>query len=344
MSQWSRSRWHDPATPRGTRWAASRFVVTATALRTVARVSLRGGVRLLRGFRVGRGDARARRRRMPSSRVASRRACFYVEKLIVARKRCRGALTELSEFQRHAEFLGALCRSHTRTCWKRTFGSFGRRSRLRTRRYQFEWCDVKQARRRRNVTVCARDRKRVVNIIINLTCVIYECFLLSWHFGWTLIRWCWIVIDIILWDQLYTVVRRMLALSEKYPTTIWFGSFDMNFYLNQNFGKDKWLKSRFEQVLFFLLAQLYKESRVNIAVRLTYTSITFSTLKTFLFFNFLISSDTRDERESLYFSSCLQFLHSKFCSSNLWMMVIYLYLISHILLNIAVKFESIFLI
>lgn len=123
-----------------------------------ARVSLRGGVRLLRGFHVGRGDARARRRRTPSRRV-----CFYAEKLIVARKRFHGALTELSELQRRASHAGFPPKQFAEIAARRGVSRLlhlpkahicahpGLEPAARARRRQFEWCDMKQARRECNV-------------------------------------------------------------------------------------------------------------------------------------------------------------------------------------------------
>jgi len=124
---------------------------------------------------------------------------------------------------------------HSRTSRKCTF-AFARSSSRHV-----EWCDVKLVRRGRNVTVCDRDGKRVVNIATSVNIGATWTFLdISVSvFGWTLIHWCWKVIDTILWDQLYTVAGSFWGISHGIRISIW------NF--NQDFGGDIW--SLFEQIL-----------------------------------------------------------------------------------------------
>lgn len=75
MSPWSKSRWHVDATPRGTP-VALRFVVTATALRTVVR-AFRSGSGFLAVFALVGSRRRTHARTYARTHSgASRRACF----------------------------------------------------------------------------------------------------------------------------------------------------------------------------------------------------------------------------------------------------------------------------
>lgn len=180
MSQWSRSRWHDPATPRGIPSAASRFVVTATALRTVARAFRSAGVS---GFfavsasgeatHAPAGDARRR----VASRVLLRRKADSL-RVNVAAARCRNFRSFNVERETRGVSWSTLPESRgISIAWRVTPApaestSFAFHPVVEpdtSPLIRVVWRETGETWAQRAATICARDGKGVVNITTRAT-------------------------------------------------------------------------------------------------------------------------------------------------------------------------------
>jgi len=146
----------------------------------------------------------------------------------------------------------------------------------------------------------------------------------SWYFGWILIRWCWKMILIILRDQLYTVeywlFSRNLALQSDLDLLIWILS------IRISEKTDDW-SDHVSNKFYFYLPNCMKNHMWSLYVRYIHSTSyvyldNFFYIENFFIFQFSYYKRTiHATNMKVCILPSVQFLHSKFYSQDLWMMI-----------------------